>query len=251
MIRLGVNLDHIATLRQARLGFEPNPVPLALLAELGGADNITCHLREDQRHIQSKDVELFKETIHIPLNFEMAATKELADFAIRVRPKYVTLVPEKREELTTEGGLDVSSMSKETLEALGVLKENHLFVSLFIEPTIQDVKKIKDLGADAVEFHTGTFAEKISQASTTRAQIDLVKDLQEAAQEAKHHGLQVHFGHGLNYQNAHFLQMIPEAEEANIGHSIISRSLSVGLTCAVKEMKDLLNNPNHKPNFIL
>ena len=250
MIRLGVNLDHIATLRQARLEAYPDPVQAAIFAELGGADNITCHLREDRRHIQDRDVRLLKDTINIPLNFEMACTDEMLDFAIQLKPSAVTLVPEKREELTTEGGLNVSAMKDKLSKSIDKLKEHSILVSLFVEASRPVIDVCKELEADAVEIHTGDFCHQMLHAHTSKSQFGLLKEFQEASKHAAGLGLQVHFGHGLNYRNAYWMQLIPEAEEANIGHAIVSRAIFVGLSQAVKEMKDLLNNKSHMPNWV-
>ncbi len=247
MIRLGVNLDHIATLRQARGERYPDPVQAALLAEVGGADNITCHLREDRRHIQDRDVFALKDTIQVPLNFEMAATKDMLDLAVKVRPHAVTLVPEKREERTTEGGLDLAASREVLAAATKRLRDSGILVSLFVEPDVKAVTLSKELGADAVEFHTGSFCHKMAATTSTRAQKPLVQRLIDAAATAHHLGLQAHFGHGLNYTNAHWLQVVSHAEEANIGHAIIGRALWVGLKDAVSEMKRLLNDPAFRP----
>lgn len=247
MIRLGVNLDHIATLRQARMEGYPSPVQAALFAELGGADNITCHLREDRRHIQDRDVYLLRETINIPLNFEIAVTEEMLKIAENVRPHAVTLVPEKREELTTEGGMELGESFNKIKEATHRLKEAGCLVSLFVEPSLEAMEQTKEIGAHAVEIHTGDFCHKIDAAVTTDDKWQQCQPLIEAAQRAHSAGLQVHFGHGLHYGNAAWLQHVPFAEEANIGHSIIGQAVFCGLTQAVKDMKDLLNNPNHRP----
>lgn len=248
MIRLGVNLDHIATLRNARGESYPNPVQAALLAELGGADNITCHLREDRRHIKDRDVELLKETINIPLNFEMAITDEMVAFAEKIKPHAVTLVPEKRQELTTEGGLD-----PQQYDSLGGvisrLKASDILVSLFVEADEEVIYQTKELGADAIEIHTGTFCHDMAKARTSQKQWQLIEPFLSSAQLAHSLGLQVHFGHGLHYQNAHWLQAIPHCEEANIGHAIISQAIFVGLEQAVRQMKSLLNDPKFAPNL--
>ncbi|NRA62886.1 MAG: pyridoxine 5'-phosphate synthase [Pseudobacteriovorax sp.] len=246
MIRLGVNLDHVATIRNARGEPYPNPVQAALCAELGGASNITCHLREDRRHIRDRDVELLKEVITIPLNFEIAATPEMIDFACRLRPHAVTLVPEKREELTTEGGLDPKSY-RDLKGIVNKLKGEGMLVSLFVEPDKGVVEQCKEVGAHAIEVHTGDFCHKMDKAHTTREQWQLVKPFIDIARYAHGLDLQVHFGHGLHYNNAFWMQVIPFCEEANIGHAIISRSIFVGLETAVKEMHDLLNDPKFSP----
>jgi pyridoxine 5-phosphate synthase len=248
MIRLGVNIDHVATVRQARGERYPDPVQAAVMAELGGADNITCHLREDRRHIQDRDATLLKETIGVPLNFEMAATGPMIAFALKLAPHAVTLVPEKREERTTEGGLDLTGPGAAGLgEAVKRLSGAGLLVSLFIEPELAAVERSQKLGAGAVEFHTGRFCREIGAARTTAAQKDLVGGLARAAAAAHSAGMQAHFGHGLSYTNAHWLQLVPHAEEANIGHAIVARALFTGLTAAVAEMKALLNDPAGRP----
>ena len=247
MIRLGVNIDHVATLRNARGETYPNPVQAALLAEMGGADNITCHLREDRRHIKDKDLFLLKDTINIPLNFEMAATDEMVDIALKLKPHAVTLVPEKREELTTEGGLDMEAHKADLKAKVDKLSDTGSMVSMFIEANKIDIELSKEVGAKAVEFHTGHYCQSMLNAKTTKEQWDLIKPFHDAANLAHELGLQVHFGHGLNYNNAFWMQTIPYIEEANIGHSIISKALYVGLEPAVREMKELLNNPKFKP----
>jgi len=250
MIRLGVNIDHVATVRQARGERYPDPVQIACLAEIGGADNITAHLREDRRHIQDRDVQLLRDTIQVPLNFEMAATNEMIAIATKTKPHAVTLVPEKREERTTEGGLDLERQQKILVDATARLKEQGILVSLFIEPDVKAVEASKKIGAQAVEFHTGSFCHQMEKAKTTKDQLALVKGLQLAAKAAFDCGVQAHFGHGLNYSNAHWLQLVPHAEEANIGHAIVARALFIGMRDAVAQMKALLNDPAHKPRFV-
>jgi len=250
MTRLGVNIDHVATVRQARGERYPDPVHAAPFAELGGADNITCHLREDRRHIQDRDVRLLRETISVPLNFEMAATAEMVQIALALKPHSVTLVPEKREERTTEGGLDLAAQQRPLTEATARLADAGFVVSLFVEPDTRAIELSRIIGAQAVEFHTGRFCHEIATARTTREQLALVEPLARAAAEAHAAGLQAHFGHGLNYQNAQWLQLVPHAEEANIGHAIIARALFVGLEAAVREMKALLNDPAFRPRYL-
>ncbi len=247
MIRLGVNIDHVATLRNARGETYPSPVQAAAMAELGGADNITCHLREDRRHIKDSDLFLLKETINIPLNFEMAATDEMVEIALKVKPHAVTLVPEKREELTTEGGLDMEAHKADLKHKVSQLKDIDCLVSMFIEANDVDIELSKEVGADAVEFHTGHYCTEMNKAKTTKAQWELIKPFHDAAKKAKDIGLQVHFGHGLNYTNAQWMQTVPYIEEANIGHSIVSKAVFVGLESAVREMKQLLNDTQFKP----
>lgn len=247
MIRLGINIDHVATVRNARGESYPSPVHAAALAELGGADNITCHLREDRRHIRDEDVELLKKSINIPLNFEIAATDEMVAIAEKVRPHAVTLVPEKRQELTTEGGLDLTAVRRDIEPKIERLRKANCLVSLFIEADLDMIKLSSEMGAQAIEFHTGDFCHKMADVRTSKEQWDLVKPLQLAAEKAHELGLQVHFGHGLHYQNAHWLQTINHCEEANIGHAVVSRAIFVGLKEAVSEMKSLLNDPTYQP----
>jgi pyridoxine 5-phosphate synthase len=247
MIRLGINVDHVATVRQARGERYPDPVQAAVMAELGGADNITCHLREDRRHVQDRDVELLHRTVNVPLNFEMAATPFMLDFACKLKPHSVTLVPEKREELTTEGGLDIGRAKVALKDAVGRLNDAGILVSMFVEPDRKAVDLSKEIGAGAVEFHTGRFCKEVDAARTTKAQLALVKELDLASVHAHAAGLQAHFGHGLHYGNAHWLQLVRHAEEANIGHAVIARAIFVGLRDAVREMKALLNDPQHRP----
>lgn len=247
MIRLGVNIDHVATVRQARGELYPDPVQAAVMAELGGADNITAHLREDRRHIQDRDIWLLKDTIKVPLNFEMACTAEMIKIARKLKPHAVTLVPEKREERTTEGGLDLKKAGKQLAAAIDTLQGEDIPVALFIEPTEAAVELSKKLGAVAVEFHTGTWCKKMELAKTTKSKVELTQKLGLAASAAADLGLEAHFGHGLNYTNTSWLQLIPEAEEANIGHAIVARALFVGLEKAVRDMKSLLNDAAHIP----
>ncbi len=248
MIRLGVNIDHVATVRQARGELYPDPVQAAVFAELGGADNITCHLREDRRHIQDRDVWALKDTIKIPLNFEMACTKEMLAIAKKLKPHAVTLVPEKREERTTEGGLALKNNLKALTKATQELQDLGILVSLFIEPTVAAVELSAKIGAKAVEFHTGHFCHKIDRLTSTSEKIRLVHDsLGLASVRAHECGIQSHFGHGLHYANASWLQVVPFAEEANIGHAIIGRAIFCGLEKAVRDMRFLLNDAHLNP----
>lgn len=247
MIRLGVNIDHVATVRNARGEAYPDPVKAAALAELGGADNITCHLREDRRHIIDRDVKLLRETVNIPLNFEMALTDEMIDIALKTRPHAVTLVPEKREELTTEGGLNIETHKEKLIRTISKFKEEGILTSLFIDMDQKSIELSKEVGAEAVEIHTGDFCRNMEKALKTKDKIKLVEQLKVAAKSAHDHNMQVHFGHGLNYSNANWLQNIPFCEEANIGHAIIGRAIFVGLEKAVREMKELINNPKNNP----
>ena len=250
MIRLGVNIDHIATVRNARGETYPDPVQLAILAELGGAANITCHLREDRRHIKDRDVELLRQSIKVPMNFEIAATDEMVGIACQIKPHAVTLVPEKRQELTTEGGLGSQLYDRSLEKYVAQLKDCGIVVSLFIEPEIGSVHAAAKLGVQAVEFHTGKFCHALHHALTTKSQWALVRELHPPAIAAYKAGIQVHVGHGLHYQNAHWMQTIPYLEEANIGHAIIGRALAIGLKEAVNEMWCLLNDSRHKPKEI-
>lgn len=249
MIRLGVNLDHVATLRNARGERYPSPVQAAIMAELGGADNITCHLREDRRHIRDRDMELMREVIQVPLNFEMAATDEMLATAVRLKPHAVTLVPEKRQELTTEGGLNLESTRNVTEKAVKQLQDAGILVSLFIESDPSMIRLAKDFGADAIEIHTGVFCRQIDESSRSEQRWQVLRPMIEAASLCHELGMQLHFGHGLHYNNANWLQLIPFCEEANIGHSIIARSIFVGLENAVREMKQLLNDSQHCPEI--
>ncbi|MFC1575131.1 pyridoxine 5'-phosphate synthase [Gemmatimonadota bacterium] len=236
-MRLYVNIDHIATVRQARQTDEPDPVRAAVLAELGGAHGITVHLREDRRHIGDRDVRLLMETVRTGVNLELAAASEILDLACELRPLQVTLVPEKREEITTEGGLDLSVTANR--EALGValsrLKEAGVRTSLFIDPTPEALRHSLELGADAVEFHTGDYANARGEERG-----EALARLAGVARQGRHMGLAVHAGHGLTYENVIPVAAIEEIEELNIGHSIVSRAVFVGLSRAVREMGELL-----------
>ena len=236
MIRLGVNIDHVATLRQARRGHEPDPVAAAILATLGGADGITIHLREDRRHIQDRDVHRLRETVTTRLNLEMATWSEIVELAVMVKPEEATLVPEKRQELTTEGGLDVAAHAKIVGETVKRLQGAGVHVALFIDPSPQQIETAHALGADAVEFQTAAYSEARGAAVAQE-----LATLRRATEQAVRAGLHVHMGHGLNYHNVHPLVAIPGVEELNIGHSIVSRAVLVGLERAVREMKQLLH----------
>jgi pyridoxine 5-phosphate synthase len=247
MIRLGVNIDHVATVRQARGETYPDPIQAAVMAELGGADNITCHLREDRRHIQDKDVYGLAGSIQVPLNFEIANTEEMMAIALELKPHAVTLVPESREELTTEGGLALKKNAAALRDSIGKLQEARILVSLFVDPDLESMELSKEFGATAVEIHTGPFCNDSRKARTTNDMIELLQPLKASAKRAHDLGLQVHVGHGLNYQNTQWMQHVEFLEEANIGHAIMGRAMFVGLKNAVAEMKDLLNNPQRKP----
>ncbi len=236
-MRLYVNIDHVATVRQARRTDEPDPVRAAVLAEMGGAHGITVHLREDRRHIQDRDVRLLMETTRTGVNLELAATSEILAVACEMKPMQATLVPEKREEVTTEGGLSLASgANREALgEAIRKLKEAGIRTSLFVDPDSEALEVSRDLGADAVELHTGEY----SNASGETRGKELAR-LARVAREGKAMGLGVHAGHGLTYENVIPVAAITEIEELNIGHSIVSRAVFVGLEAAVREMGELL-----------
>ena len=237
MLRLSVNIDHIATLRQARKGSEPDPVAAAVLAELAGAQGIIAHLREDRRHVQDRDVRLLRETVQTKLNLEMAATEEMQRIALEVKPDFSTLVPEKREELTTEGGLEVASRVDFMKTYISRLQQGGIIVSLFVDPDDKQIAAAKKSGADWVEIHTGAYAN--ARSGKDREQ-ELEKII-DAAKLAGSLGLRVGAGHGLNYLNVRPIARIPEVEELNIGHSIIARAALVGLERAVREMNTLIS----------
>jgi len=232
MIRLGVNIDHVATIREARKTVEPEPVYAALIAEEAGADSIVVHLREDRRHIQERDVRIIKEVLKIPLNLEMAATDEMVDKACDIRPHQATLVPERREEVTTEGGLDLGKVANRLRRSIPRLKAEGILVSLFVDPDPVSIETAKDIGADAVELHTGQYAMGWLKRSWEAP----LKELEEASRLSAGIGLMTFAGHGLTYQNVRQVTAISPVEELNIGHSIISRAVMVGLGQAVREM---------------
>jgi pyridoxine 5-phosphate synthase len=233
---LGVNIDHIATVRQARRTVEPDPVAAAVLAELAGADGITAHLREDRRHMQDRDVRLLRQTVRTHLNLEMAATDEMVAIALDILPDYVTLVPERREEVTTEGGLDVAGQIDHLSTVVDTLQGAGIPVSLFIDATADQIAASAQSGAQFIELHTGPYAEAKGEDEIHR-QLDI---LTEGTAKALALGLRVNAGHGLTYWNTAPVARIPGMEELNIGHSIISRAVLVGLERAVREMKALI-----------
>lgn len=236
-MRLYVNIDHVATVRQARRTDEPDPVRAAVLAELGGADGITVHLREDRRHIQDRDVRLLMQTVRTVVNLELAASSEILDLACELRPMQATLVPEKREEITTEGGLALApgAQLETTKSALSRLSAAGVRTSLFIDPDEASIRAAVDMGADAVELHTGEFAN--ARGADRVAQIERIN---RAASVARKLSLAVHAGHGLTYENVHPVAAIPEIEELNIGHSIVSRAVFTGMEAAVREMAEIV-----------
>ncbi|TKJ47836.1 pyridoxine 5'-phosphate synthase [Candidatus Aerophobetes bacterium Ae_b3a] len=236
MARLSVNIDHIATLRQARRVKEPEPIAAALLAELAGAEGITVHLRKDRRHIQERDLEILRATIKTKLNLEMGTNEEIVKIALRVRPDLATLVPEKEEEITTEGGLDFSRNDSRLKEVISLLHDRKIMVSLFIDPTSSNIKKAHRYNSDTVEIHTGHYAE-------TKNELEIATELEKiagAAALARKLGLGVNAGHGLDYQNVKKVCLIEEIQEFSIGHSIIARACLVGIKEAVAEMLKLI-----------
>jgi len=235
MPELGVNIDHVATVRQARRTFEPDPVWAAVLAELGGADGITIHLREDRRHIQDRDLQILRQTVTCKLNLEMACAEEIVQIACRVRPDQATLVPERREEITTEGGLDVLAQESQVADAVRRLHDAGISVSLFLDPDEHQIETAVRVGADAVELHTGRYA--LARGKQRRAELEI---LQRAAARVRRLGLALHAGHGLTYHNVRPVASIEGMQELNIGHSIVARAIMVGMQQAVREMKQLI-----------
>ncbi|HMO15465.1 MAG TPA: pyridoxine 5'-phosphate synthase [Pirellulaceae bacterium] len=235
MPKLGVNIDHVATVRQARRTFEPDPVWAAALAQLGGADGITVHLREDRRHIQDRDVKILLETVTVKLNLECSCADEIISLACNWKPQQVCLVPERRAEITTEGGLDVVNNSQSVGTVIKRLHDCGIEVSLFVDANEGQVTMAAELGADAVELHTGKYA--MAQDKQGLLELEL---LQTAARQVLASGMQLHAGHGLTYDNVLPVASIPGMQELNIGHSIVSRSIMVGFTEAVREMKRLI-----------
>ncbi len=238
MLKLGVNIDHVATLREVRHGIEPEPVFAALVCQAAGADSIVAHLREDRRHIKERDLYILKEVVKTKLNLEMSVAKGIVDIACKLKPDQATLVPEKRQELTTEGGLDVASNLKKIEGAVRRLEKAGIEVSLFIDPDRRQIDAAKKIAAGIIELHTGRYADAKDQKERNK----YFNELESAARYAKGAGLTVAAGHGLNYYNAARVATIPQIEEFNIGYSIICRAVMVGLDQAVKEMKKLVNN---------
>jgi pyridoxine 5-phosphate synthase len=236
MIRLGVNIDHVATVRQARRGQEPDPVAAAILAMLGGADGITIHLREDRRHIQDRDLRLLRPVVTHRLNLEMACVDAIADLACEHKPNEATLVPERRQELTTEGGLDVAGNEQTVARIVKRLQQAGIEVSLFIDPDSKQIDAARRLGVQAIEIQTARYSEAHTPADVAR-ELDALKKATEGAVAG---GLHVHMGHGLNYHNVQAVAAIAGVEELNIGHSIVSRAVLVGMERAVREMKEAI-----------
>jgi len=239
-MRLFVNIDHVATVRQARRTDEPSPTEAAALCERGGADGITVHLREDRRHIQDTDVRQLAETIATPLNLELATAADIVGLAVELKPDHVTVVPEHRQEITTEGGLDLrvgGAPDRALLSAIERLTAAGVPISLFIDPDLPTIDRAAELGVKAIELHTGEYA------NTYRASTSALERLRDAGRHAKAAGLAVHAGHGLTYRNVQPVAAIPEIEELNIGHSIVSRSIMIGMQAAVREMRELVDTP--------
>ncbi len=236
MINLGVNLDHVATVRQARKTCEPDPVWAAVEAEVGGADQITVHLREDRRHIQERDLELLLKTVQTRVNLEMAVASDVLNIALRLKPQCVCLVPEKRQEITTEGGLDVAGSSQKIKDAARRLADVGIIVSLFIDPEERQIEAAARSGAPFIEMHTGAYANARHEEDVAK----MLKSLHDGARLAISSGLRVNAGHGLNYRNVIPVAQISGMEELNIGHAIIARAIFIGLRQAVREMKQLI-----------
>ncbi|MDA0837415.1 MAG: pyridoxine 5'-phosphate synthase [Planctomycetota bacterium] len=236
-VKLGVNVDHVATVRQARMCNEPDPVIAAALSEFAGADGITIHLREDRRHIQDRDLRILRETVTTRLNLEMACADEIIEIALATKPEQVTLVPEKRREVTTEGGLNVIGEFDAIKTAASRFKAAGIRVSLFVDPDAEQLQASADTGAEYVELHTGVYANQRGDAALEIA----LRELHAGAEKAHLLGLGVNAGHGLNYFNVQAVCRLPHMYELNIGHSIVSRAVYVGITQAVKEMKQLMN----------
>ena len=235
-MKLTVNIDHVATLRQARGGAEPDPVAAAAVCERAGADGIVCHLREDRRHIQDKDVRRLRESLTTKLDLEMSAVPEIVSFALRIVPDLVTIVPEKRQELTTEGGLDVVRYRAKLRNAIRRFHDKNILVSLFVDPVRKQIDASREIGADMIEIHTGEYAEARSDSARRR----LLEKIGAIAAYGKGLGLGVNAGHGLSYLNVVPVARIPNIDEMSIGHAIVVRALSVGLESAVREMRELV-----------
>ena len=244
MTSLGVNIDHVAGVRQARMTNEPDPVQMAFLAELGGADGITIHLREDRRHIQERDLAILRDTIKTRLNLEMAATQEMLDLALKIKPDMITLVPEKREEITTEGGLDIVANKEKLKIFVDKIQSAGIPISLFVDPIFSQLEASSNISVRWVELHTGCYA-----LSSWKNQAHEFSKIKEGVIKARNLGLRVNAGHGLTYQNVEPIASIQGIEELNIGHTIISRALAIGIQEAVKEMKEIIRNPRQEPFF--
>ncbi|MFP3983820.1 MAG: pyridoxine 5'-phosphate synthase [Desulfurivibrionaceae bacterium] len=236
MVKLAINVDHIATLRQARGIAEPDPVLAAGICELAGAAGIVVHLREDRRHIQDRDVRILRDTVKSKLNLEMGATEEIIKIALDLKPDMVTLVPEKRQELTTEGGLDAAGQQKHLAGVINRMSEAGIPVSLFIDPASEQVAASKEIGATFVEIHTGRYSDAVNEEEENRE----FEHIARSVQEARAAGLRVNGGHGLNYLNTARIAALPDIEELSIGHAVMARAILVGLNQAVREMLALI-----------
>ena len=235
MVRLGVNVDHVSTLREARKTFEPDPVAAAIAVEMAGADQVTIHLREDRRHIQNRDARLIREVVHTAMNLEMAMTPEMQEIALALHPDSITLVPEKREEVTTEGGLDLINSGAMVNEVIGTMKSAGIKACAFLDPDIEQIKQAAYLQFAAVEIHTGAYAN-----ATGAEKAEELQKIKDTAIAIQHLGMRAHAGHGLDYHNVVAVAAIPEIEELNIGHSILARAVFVGLGVAVRDMLRLM-----------
>ena len=238
-IRLGVNIDHVATVRNARGENYPSPLRAALLAQNCGADSVTVHLREDRRHIRESDLKMIKSKLKIPLNLEIAATKEMLKIALKNKPKFICIVPEKRKELTTEGGLNLRYKRIFLKKLINTLKKNRSRVSLFIEPSLKDIKASKSLNVDCVELHTGKFCNLVNKKKNYKSELIKIKN---AVNLGNKLGLEVHAGHGLTFESAKILSKINNIEEFNIGHFLVGESIFVGLSKTIKEFKKILKS---------
>jgi pyridoxine 5-phosphate synthase len=241
MVELGVNIDHVATVRQARKTYEPDPVWAAAASELGGADAITVHLREDRRHIQDRDVRVLRETVSVKLNLEMACAQEIVEIACQVKPHQATLVPERREEVTTEGGLDVTRHRDSVARAVQRLQDAGIFVSLFLDPDPAQIDLAAQLGVEAVELHTGQYA-----LAAERDRLTQLAALAEGGRQIRELGMRLHAGHGLNYHNVQPIAAMEGMRELNIGHAIIARALFAGMEQAVREMKRVIDQATRR-----
>ena len=243
-VKLGVNIDHIATIREARKIREPDPIAAAILAELAGCNGITAHLREDKRHIQDRDIRLLRGTVTTKLNLEMAPTPEMIQFAINVQPDMVTLVPENRQEISTEEGLNIAANSEALAKAVMTLKSNDIAVSVFIEPETEQVKAAKKVGADIVEFHTGKYTTACDMGSSQEVDRE-ISAIQDMTVLARKYGLQVYAGRGLNYRNVAAIANIEGIDEVIVGHSIVGRAVMVGMDRAVKDMLETIRTASN------
>lgn len=235
MVKLCVNIDHVATLRQARRGIDPDPIYAAVLCELAGCDGITVHLREDRRHINERDLQLLRQIVKTKLNLEMALSDEIIEIACQVKPDQITLVPEKREEITTEGGLDVVRYHKKIKKVVENFSKYGI-ISIFVDPDIEQIKAASDTGAQFIELHTGRYANAKTEVESQQR----LEELKRASSVGSQYGFRLNAGHGLNYQNVVPVSRIEKIEDLNIGHAIISRAVMVGLDQAVREMIELI-----------